>query len=188
MRPTFQMCQPLHVPPLFQVSEMLTTGNAEGGGAVRSGRPHDYKARELNDLKFEDFQDTMTSITQVRGGRQKYRRYPMEGHLSGSMMPVRKVNSPLLSWYRIRPILKVIFGVNFPRALYQCDFLALTLRLLGEPWRERGFGGAGCLWAGTSRFPWRCRPSCQVAVIVITAMIIIILIILRDWLSLNFIL
>ena len=41
----------LHV-PLFQVSEMLTTGNAEGGGAVRSGRPHDYKARELNDLKY----------------------------------------------------------------------------------------------------------------------------------------
>ena len=73
---------------------MLTTGNAEGGGAVRSGRPHDYKVRELNDLKFEDFRDTMTTITQVRGGRQKYRRYPMEGHLSGSMMPVRKVNSP----------------------------------------------------------------------------------------------
>ena len=76
---------------------MLTTGNAEGGGAVRSGRPHDYKDRELNYLKFEDFQDTMTTITQVRGGRQKYRRYPMEGHLSGSMMPARKVNSPLMS-------------------------------------------------------------------------------------------
>ena len=90
------MCQNLHI-PLFQVSEMLTTGNAEGGGAVRSGRFHDYKARELNDLKFEDFQDTMTTITQVRGGRQKYRRYPMEGHLSGSIMPVRKVNSPLVS-------------------------------------------------------------------------------------------
>ena len=94
--PIFQMCQNLHI-PLFQVSEMLTTGNAEGGGAVRSGRFHDYKARELNDLKFEDFQDTMTTITQVRGGRQKYRRYPMEGHLSGSIMPVRKVNSPLVS-------------------------------------------------------------------------------------------
>ena len=94
--PIFQMCQNLHI-PLFQVSEMLTTGNAEGGGAVRSGRPHDYKARGLNDLKFEDFQDTMTTITQVRGGRQKYRRYPMEGHLSGSIMPVRKVNRTLLS-------------------------------------------------------------------------------------------
>merc|ERR1712223_1997923 len=31
-------------------------------------------------------------LDRVRGGRQKYRRYPMEGHLSGSMMPVRKVS------------------------------------------------------------------------------------------------
>ena len=41
----------------------------------------------------------------VRGGRQKYRRYPMEGHGPGSMMPTRKVSLICSSSYHIMMII-----------------------------------------------------------------------------------